>query len=148
MSDTIEEGYAVAPLEAVPVTDMADVEAVPEQFDPLDVRDVDEALGTAALKPKVWTVPAGAYMGAHGHPTQEEVYLVLAGRFEVRIGPPGEEETREAGPGTLFRAAPHVARGYENVGEGPGRVLVVAAPNVEERGIPAAELGDDGNGNG
>ena len=139
-----DEGYAVAPLEAVPVTDMADVAAVPERFDPLDVHDVDEPLGTTASKPKVWTVPPGAHMGAHGHPTQEEVYLVLAGRFEVRIGPPGEAEACEAGPGTLFRAAPHVARGYENVGEGPGRVLVVAAPNVEEDGIPAPELEDGG----
>lgn len=135
--------YALARVEAVPLLRMAEVAEVPEEFDGLGVRNLDrEALGTDEMKVKVWRVPPGDRMGVHGHSTQEEVYYVLDGRFEVRIGPPGETERREVGPGTVFAAGPGVARGYENVGDVVGRVLVVAAPNVEDRGIPEDELGE------
>ncbi len=129
--------YAVADLTNVPVTSMADVPAVHDEFDPLDVLDVDEALSTDRLRPKVWRVPPGERMGAHGHETQEEFYHVLRGRFAVRIGLPGDTE-----PGTAFAASSDVVREYENVGEEPGLVLVVAAPPVDEGGIPEAEMVD------
>lgn len=136
----VESGHAVVEADDVPVVSMADVEEVPEQFDPLSVRNVWDALGTDELKLSVWELPPGAHMGAHGHERQEECYYVLEGRFRVEVGPPGETETHEVGPGAAFAADPDVVRRYENVGEGTGRVLVAAAPNVEDRGIPAEEL--------
>lgn len=80
-------------------------------------------------------------MGTHGHPTQEEFYYVIDGTFRVHIGPPGKTDTHEVGPGTVWAASPEVARGYENIGDEDGRVLVVAAPNVPKGGIPESELG-------
>lgn len=139
----VESGSAITHVGHVPIVRMAEIEDVPEKFDRLGVRHLDEeALGTEAMKVKVWHVPPGDRMGKHGHPTQEECYYVLQGEFEVYLGPPGETETHDAGPGTVFVASPDVARGYENVGDEAGRVLVVAAPNVAEPGIPESELGE------
>ena len=138
----VENGQGVVEsLDAVDPIDMAALEDVPEQFDPLSVRNVSEALGVEASKVRVWEVPPGAYMGIHGHETQEEVYHVLSGRFAVDLGPPGETERVELEPGAFFAASPETARGYRNVGTEPGRMLVVAAPNVDEDGIPEDELG-------
>lgn len=136
----VESDYSVVHRDDAPVVSMADVDEVPEEFDPLTVRNVDEALQTEELTVKVWTVPPGAHMGVHGHERQEECYYVLRGTFEVEVGPPGDTETVEAGPGTFFAASPEVARGYENVDDEIGTVLVVSAPKVEDRGIPEAEM--------
>lgn len=139
----VTTGYNVAHVEDVPVVRMAEIDEVAEKFDRLGVQNLDEAaLDTEEMKVKLWHVPPGERMGVHGHPTQEECYYVLDGQFRVHIGPPGATETHEARPGAVFAASPDVARGYENVGEEPGRVLAVAAPNVPERGIPEHELGE------
>lgn len=138
-----EPAYGVTHVEDVEVRRMADVDGVPAEYDRLGVRNLDEAaLPTTETKVKLWGLPPGERMAPHGHGTQEEVYYVLAGRFELRIGPPGRTERREVGPGTVFAAAPGVVRGYENVGDEPGRVFVVAAPAVDEGGIPPEELGE------
>jgi mannose-6-phosphate isomerase-like protein (cupin superfamily) len=136
----VESGYAVVDRQDAPVTHMADVEAVHDEFDALDVRNVDEPLATEEMKVKVWTIPPGKRMGAHGHERQEELYYVLQGTFDLRIGPPDEAETVQVDEGTFFAASPGLVREYTNVGEDDGRVLVVAAPNVDEDGIPEHEL--------
>lgn len=137
----VEPGYRVAHVEDVPVLRMGEVGDVAEEFDQLGVRNLDEdALGTEEMWVKVWAVPPGARMGTHGHATQEEFYYVISGTFDVHIGPPGDTDTHRVGAGAVFAASPGIARGYENVGEEPGRVLVVAAPKVDEGGIPEGEL--------
>lgn len=139
----VESGSAIAHVEEVPVVRMGEFDDVPSEFDRLGVRHVDdEALATEEMKVKIWHVPPGDRMGSHGHRTQEEFYYVLAGEFEVVLGRPGETERHRAEPGTAFAASPGVARGYENIGDEEGRVLVVAAPAVPEPGIPESELGE------
>lgn len=137
----VRTGYTVSHVDDVDVVRMAEIEEVHEKFDPLGVQIIDEtALGTEEMKIKLWHVPPGETMGTHGHPTQEEFYYILEGRFAITIGPPGQTETYRGRPGTVFAASPDIARGYENNGEEEGRVLVVAAPNVSESGIPEDEL--------
>lgn len=133
-------GVRVPHVDEVPVTSTADVEAVYEEFDGLDVRDVDEALGTEEMKVKVWRSPPGETIGVHGHSRQEELYYVLDGTFSVRIGPLDDTETVEVGPGAFFAASPEMVREYESTGTEDGVVLVVAAPNVDEGGIPEHEM--------
>lgn len=135
------DGYTVAHVDEVPLVRMAEIDEVSEKFDRIGVQNLDEErLDTEEMKVKIWHIPPGEEMGVHGHPTQEEFYYVLEGTFRVVIGPPGETDTYEVGPGSVFAAGPDVARGYENVGEEGGRVLVVAAPNVSEGGIPEHEM--------
>lgn len=137
----VESGYRVAHVEDVPILRMAEVEDVPDEFDQLGVVNLDEeALGTEEMWVKIWDVPPGSRMGIHGHTSQEEFYYVIRGTFDVHIGPPGATDTHRVEAGAVFAASPGVARGYENVGEEPGRVLVVAAPKVEEGGTPEQEL--------
>lgn len=134
-------GYTVSHVEDVDVVRMAEIDAVHEKFDELGVQNLDEdRLETKEMKVKIWHVPPGESMGTHGHPTQEEFYYILEGEFEVTIGPPGETETYQGRPGTIFTADPDIARGYENIGARAGRVLVIAAPNVAEGGIPEHEM--------
>lgn len=133
--------YNVAHVDEIPVIRMAEIDDVPEKFDRIGVQNLDEErLATEEMKVKVWHIPSGEQMGIHGHSTQEEFYYVLDGTFRVHIGPPGETEIHDVGPGTVFAASPDIARGYENIGDDEGRVLVVAAPNVSESGIPEKEL--------
>lgn len=138
----VESGYALTHVDDVPVTHMADIEDMPKKFHPLDVRNVDEVLETEKMKVKMWYIPSGSVMGAHGHSQQEELYYVLQGTFSLRIGPPDNIETVEVKTGAFFAASPEVVRGYENVGEEEGRVLVVSSPNVDEPGIPEPEMVD------
>lgn len=116
---------------------MAEIDGIPEKFDRIGVQNLDEEyLETEEMRVKLWHIPPDERMGIHGHRTQEEFYYVLEGTFRVHIGAPGGTDTHEVGPGTVFAASPNVARGYENIGDGDGRVLIVAAPNVSEGGIP------------
>lgn len=137
----VESGYNVSSVDDVSVIRMEEVEDVPEEFDRIGVQHLDEkTLGTEEMKVKVWNIPSGERMGVHGHPSQEEFYYVLEGQFRVHIGPPGDSDSYEVGTGGIFAASPEIARGYENIGDEPGRVLVIAAPNVPEHGIPEADL--------
>lgn len=137
----VANGYAITHVRDIPVLRMADIDEVPDQFDRLGVQNIDEQhLATEEMKVKIWHVPPGERLGPHGHRRQEEVYYVLEGIFQVSIGQPGETDTYEAEPGTVFAVSPEMVRGYENIGDEPGRVLVVAAPNVDEGGIPEHEM--------
>lgn len=134
-------GYAIGEVDDVPLLRMEEIDDVPEEFAPLGVQNLDdEELDTEEMKVKVWHIPSGERMGTHGHATQEEFYFVLEGTFRINIGPPGETNTHQAGPGTVFAASPEVARGYKNIGDEEGRILVVSAPNVSEGGIPEREM--------
>ena len=137
----VTSGYNITHVDDVPLTQMAEIEAVDEKFNRLGVQNLDEEkLGTEEMKVKIWIIPPGERMGVHGHPTQEEFYYILEGYFRISLGPPGKTDTLEAGPGMVFAASANVARRYENIGEENGRVLTVAAPNVSEGGIPEQEM--------
>lgn len=133
--------YQIGDVDEVDILRMSEIEDVPEQFDRIGVQNLDETpLDTEEMNVKIWHIPPGDEMGVHGHSTQEEFYYILEGTFRVEIGSPGNTERYEAEAGTVFAASPDVARGYENIGESEGRILVVAAPNVSDPGIPARDL--------
>src|SRR5256885_12145199 len=50
----------------------------------------------------------GSY--GHRHKTQEEVYLVVSGRLQLKL----DDEVIEVGPGTAVRVAPEVVRSVWN----------------------------------
>jgi mannose-6-phosphate isomerase-like protein (cupin superfamily) len=69
----------------------------------------------------------GSY--GHRHRTQEELYLVLSGRLEFKLG----DEVVELGPLTAVRVAPDTVRSVWN--EGPeDATLLIASTRSEDPG--------------
>lgn len=62
----------------------------------------------------------------HVHRTYDEVFYVLEGQFEFRVG----NEIVQAGADTTVvvpRGTPHT---YKNCGDQPGRILIIASPGA------------------
>ena len=58
----------------------------------------------------------------HRHKTQEEIYLVLSGRLEFKLG----EEVIELGPLTAVRIAPETVRSVWNEGPEDATLLIAS----------------------
>ena len=65
-------------------------------------------------------VPPGGSTGVHAH-TGDEHHLVLAGRWRMSQG----EHVIELGPGDYLAWDPTVPHDVENIGDEPGRILVI-----------------------
>ena len=65
-------------------------------------------------------VPPGTGTGVHAHHGDEH-HLVLAGRWRMTQG----EHTFELGPGDYLAWDPSVPHDVENIGDEPGRILVI-----------------------
>lgn len=123
--------YEVVNLDDVPVTDLAETDAVPPD---LDVRPVGDQLGTERMRVTVWYFEPGEEIQYHAHGEQEELYYALEGEFSLKLGRSGETEIREVGPGTFWVAKPEVGHGHRYVGEDRGVVLALGAPPVDDPG--------------
>jgi mannose-6-phosphate isomerase-like protein (cupin superfamily) len=67
----------------------------------------------------------GSY--GHRHRTQEEIYLVISGTLQFKLG----DDVIDVPAGTVVRVAPEVVRSVWN--EGPGDVeLVIASSKVDD----------------
>ena len=129
--------HGIVQTDDVRVTDLSDVEEIPPD---LDIRSIDEALGTDEMNVKLWYFDPGEEIQYHAHAEQEELYYVLEGEFSVKIGPSGEEEYHEVGPGTFYAAGPEVGHGHRYTGDDQGIVLAIGAPAVEDPGLDPHDL--------
>lgn len=121
--------YAVVSDDDVPAVDLS--EALDGMFDP-DVRRVQADLGTEEMVVNLWEFEAGEEMVHHAHEDQEEVYYVLDGEFELKLGEAGDAEAVTVDEGTFFAAGTGTGHGHKCVGDGSGRLLAVGAPNVTD----------------
>jgi mannose-6-phosphate isomerase-like protein (cupin superfamily) len=63
----------------------------------------------------------------HRHKTQEEIYFVVTGKLQFKLG----DEVLDIGPGTAVRVAPEVVRSVWN--EGPEDAhLVIVSTRIED----------------
>ena len=62
----------------------------------------------------------GSY--GHVHKTQEEIYFVISGRLQFKLG----DEVVEAAKGTAVRVAPEVARSVWNDGPEDAELIIVS----------------------
>jgi quercetin dioxygenase-like cupin family protein len=85
------------------------------------------------MRPAVWNLPTGESTPYHRQREQEELYLALSGRFEVRIEAEGGEETFELATRDVLVVEPEVARQVTALEE--GELFVVGAPNVKDDGV-------------
>lgn len=132
--------YKVVDTNDVPETDLSTVEEIPPE---LNIRAIDDALGTENLGVKLWYFEPGEEIQYHAHSEQEELYYVLEGEFSLKLGRSGEEEFVEAGPGTFWVAGPETGHGHRNVGDEQGVVLALGAPYTEDPGLDPHSLDEE-----
>ena len=81
-------------------------------------------------------VARGRGMPPHLHRYEDEACFVLEGTFAITVG----ERTIAAGPGAYVFGPRGVPHAFRNVGEAPGRLLVIVSPGaLQEQFI--AEVG-------
>ncbi len=89
--------------------------SVPDRF----VR-LRQQLGVSSFGINQLVLAPGQRMRVHRHRHQEEVYLVLEGRLDLKL----DGEDLEVGPGGLARVAPGTRR--QLINRGPGRLSLLA----------------------
>ncbi|WP_318568161.1 cupin domain-containing protein [Salinigranum marinum] len=117
-------------------TSLDDLDAVSVDRSDTDasVVPVGYELRPSKMRPAVWNLPAGESTPYHRQREQEELYLALSGRFEVRLDHgDGDEETFEFGPRDVLVVEPDVARQLTALED--GELFVVGAPNVKDDGV-------------
>ena len=72
-------------------------------------------------------VPVGASTTPHYHPLTEEIYYLLEGTGEMRIG----DERREVGPGDAIAIPPGAIHQITNTGQQTLKFLCCCAPAYE-----------------
>ena len=75
-------------------------------------RKIRRELGVQAFGVNAVVLPPGHESGRHCHERQEELYIVLRGEVEFRLGE--NEERRRLGPGGLARVDASTVRGFTN----------------------------------
>lgn len=80
-------------------------------------------------RPSVWDYEEGESNNLHYQEEQEELYVPLAGRFEVEI----DDETIELGTGDVAVVEPAARRRLTALTD--ARLLVVGAPPVTDDGV-------------
>ena len=112
---------------------VCEVGEAPDAFEgkyPGEMRFLTGPLATEQVALTYRRMPAksggkGSY--GHRHKTQEEIYLVLSGRLQFKLG----DEVVDLGPLTAVRVAPRTARSVWN--EGPEEaVLLIASTRIED----------------
>lgn len=100
--------------------------------DPI-VRSVGYELQPTDMRPSVWEYEAGETNAFHRQDAQEELYVVLEGRFDVTIERDGERDVVELREDEFLLVPPSSWRRLEALE--PSTVLVVGAPNVKDDAI-------------
>jgi mannose-6-phosphate isomerase-like protein (cupin superfamily) len=66
----------------------------------------------------------GEAMPLHYHPNDDECFYILEGCFSFQLG----EEKLDAAAGTFAVVPRGTLHGYQNIGDAPGRLLVIVSP--------------------
>lgn len=114
-------------------TSLGDLEArTVEDIEPA-LRAVGYELRPKKMRPSVWEFEAGQSNRRHRQNEQEELYVVLEGRFEMVI----DDETVELDMEDFVVVSPDAWRQLTALTD--GLVLVVGAPNVKDDEILPGE---------
>ena len=78
----------------------------------------------ASLAPFVYNLPAGKSIPLHKHPTSDELFYIIKGKFRFRVG----DRTLVAVPGDLVQGKMDIPHTFENIGDEHGVFLSVKGP--------------------
>ena len=111
------------------------IEDVPDRFDgkyPGAMRFLTGPLDTEQISITYREMPPGSGgKGSYGHyhRTQEEIYLVLSGRLEFKLG----DDVHDIGPLSALRVAPHTVRSVWNEGPDDAVLMIVSTRSDDPR---------------
>lgn len=110
-----------------------DVDPIEVDGDALTIRSVGYELRPEKMRPAVWEYDEGEENVFHRQEQQEELYVVLEGRFEVTIEREDDREVIDVRSGDYLLVPPESWRQFRALEE--SRLLVVGAPNVKDDGV-------------
>ena len=108
---------------------------------PGEMRGITYAIGAEQVAITYRRMPQhtgskGSY--GHRHKTQEELYFVIAGKLQFKLG----DDVIELGPHEAVRVAPQTWRGVWNDGADDAE-LVIVSMRIEDHSADAELTGDD-----
>ena len=77
-----------------------------------------------SLAPFVYNLPVGQRVGLHKHPTTDELFFVLKGKLEFKVG----DRTLVATEGDLVEGKMDIPHTFKNIGNEPAAFLSVKGP--------------------
>jgi uncharacterized cupin superfamily protein len=83
-------------------------------------RKIRSELGVTAFGVNAIVLPPAYTSRGHAHERQEELYIVMSGEIELRLG----DERRTLGPGGLARVDPAIVRSLRNTSDSDEAVYV------------------------
>jgi mannose-6-phosphate isomerase-like protein (cupin superfamily) len=72
----------------------------------------------------VYNLPVGKRIPLHKHPTNDELFYIIKGRFRFKVG----ERTLVAVPGDVVQGKMNIPHTFENISDEPGVFLSVKGP--------------------
>ena len=78
----------------------------------------------ASLGAYIYNLPAGTRIPLHKHPTSDELFFIIKGRFRFKVG----EKTLTAAAGDVVQGKMDIPHTFENIGDEPGVFLSVKGP--------------------
>lgn len=120
-----KEEFALLEEAASPIT--VNVKAYFSDSDKPDVKPFfNDYQGIAAF---IYNLPAGSHIPLHKHPTTDEIFYIIKGRFRFTVG----DQTFEAAEGDVIQGHMNVPHTFENIGDGPAAFLSVKGPKPVDR---------------
>lgn len=121
----------------VRVADVPDF-AVQAGMDPelFEIRFMREALALENFSMTYEVMRKGCHGRGHRHTVQEEVFFLVSGRAQAKVG----DEVIDLEPWTAVRVPPRTARGFRSLGDEDAVFVIIAAPQA---GIDDGVIIDD-----
>jgi len=77
-----------------------------------------------SLSPYIYNLPVGKKVGLHKHPTTDELFFILKGKLEFRVG----NKQLVAVKGDLVQGKMDIPHSFKNIGDEPAAFLSVKGP--------------------
>jgi len=81
------------------------------------------------IQPFIYNLPAGSHIPLHKHPTTDELFYIIRGKFRFMIG----DKEIVAAAGDLIQGRMDIPHTFENIGDEPGAFLSVKGPKPVDR---------------
>jgi mannose-6-phosphate isomerase-like protein (cupin superfamily) len=77
-----------------------------------------------SLAPYIYNLPPGQRKPLHKHPTTDELFYIIKGKFKFKVG----DKEFIAVPGDIIQGKMNVPHTFQNIGDEPGAFLSVKGP--------------------